>query len=229
MPIATPLARARARRSAADVAAAAAPAGSGSRPRSASRPGVEERAGLERAQPRLDALGDLGPRPRVVAGGAPAGVDEDVRAVEVAARGARAGLGDVARARRPAPRRVCLTMFSAVRRSMCSALLSADGGLVGDGLQQLLRARRRERAHARAHARRSGAEPPRRSSRSAARDSTRGSGQLARRVGGDELELAVVAVAQPDLAGVGAEQLARAARDRVVELLAAASPRRSPG
>ena len=158
--------------------------------------GIDQRAGLERAQPHLDALGDLGPRSRPVAGGERSGVDEDVGAVEVAARGARAGLGDV---ERPLVERLEERAHEVLGREPLDVLGVAqrEGGLVGDGLQQLL-VLGRERRHA-ASARATRAPSSSRSSRSGGARLDMRLGQLARRVEGHELERAVLAAAQPQL------------------------------
>ena len=195
-----------------------APGASGSSPRSASRPAIDERAGLEVAQPRLDALGDGGPRRRVLAGRQRAGVDEDVRAIEIAARGARAGLGDVERS---VVERLEQRAHQVLRGQALDVLDVAqrESGLVGHGVQQLL-VLDREGAHAAAH----GDERPELVAVVAQRGARLDArlGQLAARIEGDQLEPAVLAVAQPQLARVVAEQAADALGDHLIELLAPA-------
>ena len=200
-----------------DVAGSA-PAGSGSRPRSASRPGIDEgtrpracAAASRRARrPRATAA-------RLLAGRHRAGVDEDVAAVEIAARGARAGLGDVERA---VVERLEQRADQVLGGQALDVLGVAQrqGGLVGDGLQQLL-VLGGEGAHARAHGD-EGADLLAIVAQRRPRLDVR-IGERARRVEGDELERAVLAVAQPQLRGVAAQQPAHARGDHAVELLAA--------
>ena len=199
-----------------------APAGSGSRPRSASRPGSTS-APASSVRSRVSTRSATSGHGRA---SSPvdrrAGVDEDVGAVEIAARGARAGLGDVERA---VVERLEQRADQVLGGQALDVLGVAQrqGGLVGDGLQELL-VLGREGAHARAHGDQRAdllAVVAQRCARLDVRV-----GELARRVDGDELEPAVLAVAQPQLRGVAAEQPAHARGDHLVELLAARRPRR---
>ena len=214
MPMATPSLAPSSRR--AVTSPARAPAGSGSRARSASRP-ASTSAPASSVRRRVSTRSAIsGQLPRRLPGRHRSGVDEDVGAIEIAARGAPAGLCDV---ERPVGERLEQRAHEVLGGQALDVLGVAhrQRGLVGDGLQQLL-VLSGERAHARAH-RHEGAHLLAIVAQRSPRLDTR-IGERARRVERDQLERAVLAVAQPQLRGVAGQQPPHARRDDAIELLA---------
>ena len=205
---------------------------------------VAQRAGREPAQPRLGALGDRRPRPRVAVALHGLDVEHEVAAGEVAAGGAGARLGDVGR---PALERLEEVADDVLGSQALDqlGLVERDGELVGDRAQQLvgLLAERRARPGRDERAEVLVARGDRRDERRAARGRRRPAaaehveqdrGALGpapgrappRRVGRRELEAAGRAVEEVELAGVAAQHVADALGDDAVQLLAAVRRRR---
>jgi hypothetical protein len=207
--------------------------------------GVEEGAPVEPAQPRLHAGGELGPRRAVGVVAGTLDVQERVRPAEVAACLARLRLGRLDRARRERLEHVLDDVLGGQPLDQLG-LLQPHGRLVGDGPQELrvLLAEAAAAYEAAQHAelllprhqRRDqqalvvGHLAPQRAGAVAAFaphqvEEQRGAPwphpgvRRVGRVGGRHDQLVRLVVEAPDLTGVGAEQLARAAGDRVVEVL----------